>query len=145
MIRQTGGSASGAIATRCSPAASACAIAAAIATMPSCSPSTPTKRISGALISPLIRCALSWAIGILHKDKSSAVPPTAHLTSAILRARRRLGFKAIDEGIQRPRPEIPASPAPHGHLLRLQLLVAQDPLIRQLLQAMFANFIGNFL
>ena len=73
------------------------------------------------------------------------MPPTAHLTFAVLRARRHLNFEAIDEGIQRHCPQILAGAGPHGHLLSLQLLVAQDHQIRQLLQAMYSKFLGNFL
>jgi hypothetical protein len=59
MIRQTGGTAVGAISTRSSSAASACALAIPMVTMPTCSPLGPISLTSGALISPLMRGSFS--------------------------------------------------------------------------------------
>jgi hypothetical protein len=59
MMRHTGGTACGAISTRSSSASSAALFAAAMLMMPSCSPSAPMTRISGAFISPLIRGSFS--------------------------------------------------------------------------------------
>jgi hypothetical protein len=59
MIRHTGGTAVGAISTRSSSAASACAVADAILTIPTGSPFGPISLISGALISPLMRGSFS--------------------------------------------------------------------------------------
>jgi hypothetical protein len=59
MTRQTGGTAVGAISTRSSSAASACALATAMLTMPTCSPLAPISLTSGTLISPLMRGSFS--------------------------------------------------------------------------------------
>src|SRR6185295_16711275 len=141
MMRQTGGLAVGAISTRSSSAASALATASASVTMPSCSPSSPTSRISAALISPLIRCALSWAIAYSPSEKKRDRAPHA----ATLVTRRDLLAKAREQGVHGHRPQILAAAGTHGHLQSLHLLVADDQLVRQLLQAMFSNLIGNFL
>ena len=46
---------------------------------------------------------------------------------------------------RRHRPEIFAAARAHGHRFSLLFLVADHQLVGQLLQAMFPNFIGNFL
>jgi hypothetical protein len=58
-MRHTGGTAVGAISTRSSSASSAALLAAAIVTIPICSPLAPMTRTSAALISPLIRGSFS--------------------------------------------------------------------------------------
>src|SRR5664279_4147529 len=62
-----------------------------------------------------------------------------------LSARLYFSSETLNERIQRHGPQIFARAGPHGHQTSLQLLVAQDDLVRQLLQAMFSNFIGYFL
>ena len=58
---------------------------------------------------------------------------------------RNLLAEARQQGIKGHASEILAAAGTHGHAVGLQLFVADDQLIRQLLQAMFANFIGYFL
>src|SRR5689334_1311102 len=53
-----------------------------------------------------------------------------------------LGLEAGGEGFQGHRPKIFPGARTHGHVFSLHFLVAQDHLVRQLLQAMFSNFIG---
>ena len=59
--------------------------------------------------------------------------------------RRDLLAEAREQGVQGHRPEILAAAGSHGHLCSLHFLVADNQLVRKLLQAMFPNFIGNFL
>jgi len=59
MMRHTGGVACGAISTRSSSASSASLLAAAMLSIPICSPLAPMTRTSGAVISALIRASLS--------------------------------------------------------------------------------------
>jgi hypothetical protein len=62
MMRHTGGCAVGAISTRSSSASSAILLATARVTTPTCSPLAPISRISGELISLLIRGSFSCAM-----------------------------------------------------------------------------------
>src|SRR3954469_3008428 len=135
MTRQTGGTAVGAISTRSSSAASACALALAIVTMPTCSPLGPIKRTSGALISPLMRGSFSCAIQKPRYIKKLCRTPELS----------RLIEQALNEVLYRHLAEVFAFAGSHGNCLRRHLFVTQDDLIRQLLQTMFPNFIGYFL
>src|SRR5438046_4780775 len=134
MSLQTGGLASGAISTRSTSASSAIFSAWAIGTMPTCSPAAPIKRTSGALISMLIRCVLS--VAMLYPPENQKLSRTPRL---------RLAAEAGDEVRQGHLPEIFTAAGTHGHLFRCLLFFADDQLVRQLLQAMFPNFIGYFL
>src|SRR5689334_8977802 len=146
MIRHTGGFAIGAISTRSSSAASAFAIASLSGTMPSCSPSMPTSRTSGALISPFSRCCcLSRAMRVLQKKtKNGRLPgtPDDALASSV---GGYLLQEARQQGVDGHGAEILAAAGTHGHRFSLLLLIADDQLIGQLLEAMFANFIAYFL
>lgn len=62
-MRQTGGSAVGAISTRSSPAASARDNASAVDSTPSASPSASITRTRGVLISVLIRVESTLVVG----------------------------------------------------------------------------------
>src|SRR5262249_26471918 len=84
-----------------------------------------------------------WALLLFMKDRPCFPPRSSRWPN--LAARCRLGLETRDKGFQGHRPQILASAGTHGHLLRLHFLVAQDQLVRQLLQAMFSNFISYFL
>src|SRR5262249_3921689 len=109
--------------------------------IPSCSPSSPTKRISAAVISPLIRCALSWAMPILQVKQKRTVHPATRQSLA----RRNLLAESSEQGANGHRPEVLAGAGSYSHLCRLHLFGGDDQLIRQFLQAMFSNLIGYFL
>src|SRR5437762_9734592 len=102
--------------------------------MPTCSPAAPIKRTSGALISMLIRCVLS--VAMLYPPENQKLSRTPRL---------RLAAEAGDEVRQGHLPEVFTAAGTHGHLFGCLLLFADDQLVRQLLQAMFPNFIGYFL
>src|SRR5664279_945405 len=140
MIRQTGGLAVGAISTRSSSAVSALARASARETIPSCSPSSPTKRISGAVMSALIRCCLSRAIVYSpmmtkngHAPGARQILMDANCSWQIsnLATRRDLLSEARQQGIERHGPQVLAAAGTHGHRSGLQFLVADDQLIRK--------------
>src|SRR5262245_27164296 len=134
MSLQTGGVAVGAISTRSTSRSSAIRNASRTGTIPSCSPFSPTRRTSGAVISPFSRCALfSCAMWYLREPEK--------LGRA---SRGRLQPEAFDEERQIHLPEILTAAGAHGHLACRPLLVAHDQLIRELLQAMFSDFIGYF-
>src|SRR3990172_7457410 len=135
MIRHTGGFAVGAISTRSSSAASACALAAAMLTIPTCSPFGPISLTSGALISPLMRGSFSWTIQKPRYIKKLCREPEL----------LRLAVEALDEGLYRHLAEVCTGAGPHGNRLRRHLFVTCDDLIGQLLQTMFTDFIGYFL
>ena len=59
-------------------------------------------------------------------------------------ARRRLVPEASGEGVEAHGPEVFAAARAHGHRSSLHFLGSHDQLIRELLQAMFPNLIGNF-
>src|SRR6185503_12451950 len=104
--------------------------------MPSWSPFSATSRSCGDVISPLMRCDLSSAMGekLLFSSKKAAVP-----------LRARLVAEALDEGIEGHRPQVLTAARAHSHASSLLFLFADHQLVGQLLQAMFPNFIGNFL
>src|SRR5262245_1018010 len=135
MSLQTGGVAVGAISTRSTSRSSAIRSASRTGTIPSCSPFSPTRRTSGAVISPFSRCALA----------SCAMWYLLACVEKLGRASRgRLLPEAFDEDRQIHLPEILTAAGAHGHLACGPLLVADDQLIGELLQAMFPDFIGNF-
>ena len=105
-------------------------------------------------MSALIRCCLSRAIVDSpmttkngHAPGSASGPIYTNIIWKIraLATRRDLVSEALEQGIQGKRPEILAAAGTHGHRFGLHFLIADDQLVRQLLQAMFSNFIGYFL
>ena len=58
---------------------------------------------------------------------------------------RQLGFESLDEFAERHLAEIATTTGTHGNGVCRHLFITNHQLVRQLLQTMFANFIGNFL
>jgi len=56
-----------------------------------------------------------------------------------------LALEACGEGFQGHRPEVFAAARAHGYRFSLHFLVPDHHLVGELLQAMFADFIRNFL
>src|SRR5688572_16215306 len=135
MMRQTGGTAVGAISTRSSSASSAILFALARLTTPTCSPAAPIRRTSDAVISPLIRASFSCAM--------RAYSPVSLLLrrASLLRF---LVFQTGNEVLHRHAAEVFSLPGTDGNLGSCLFLVTDHDLVGQLLQTMFSNFIGNF-
>ena len=77
--------------------------------------------------------------------KNKPCPRRARVATRTSTTRHHLVAEAGKQGIHGHRPQILTAAGTHGHLHSLHLLVADDQLVRQLLQAMFSNFIGYFL
>src|SRR3954467_4638412 len=75
----------------------------------------------------------------------SLLAPEKSSRDAHSRAWLTLGFKTGNELLERHRSEILAATGAHGHLVSRLLLLADNEEVRQLLKAMFANFIVYFL
>src|SRR5690606_11778565 len=127
MIRQTGGSAFGAISTKSTPSCSARRKASAVLTIPSCSPSTPIRRTSGMRISALIR--LVFSVAMLRSPK---INQFTQLHRHVL-TRLHVATQALHKFIQRHGAQIQVATPAYRYGGGFTLFFANDQDIRHFL------------
>src|SRR6266498_1824144 len=96
-------------------------------------------------VDPLCFFLSYWLISSCPKTNRAARVERAARRGSALASRRDLLAESRQQGLDGHRPQVLAAAGTHGYQSSLHLLVTDDQLVRQLLQAMFSNFIGYFL